>query len=108
MLFGYILVWMDLIDDFWVVVCNMLGVMGFVGVIFCLLVFVFDDVVKFLFLWGLMRKVVKGVVSMVVVVEVGGLECLVVEVDYEVGELVIVMDGLFVILLVMISEVNVE
>lgn len=29
--FGYVLVEMIMIDDFWYIVCNMLGVIGFVG-----------------------------------------------------------------------------
>lgn len=63
---------------------------------------------KFLLPRGSTRKAAKGAASTAVAAEAGGLERPVVEVDYEVGESVTVMDGPFATLPATISEVNAE
>ena len=67
-----------------------------------------DDVVKFLLPPGAAKKPVKGAAATAASAEVGGLERPVVEVDYEVGESVTVMDGPFATLPATINEVNAE
>ncbi|HWT49958.1 MAG TPA: transcription termination/antitermination protein NusG, partial [Mycobacterium sp.] len=67
-----------------------------------------DDVVKFLLPRGATKKAVKGAASTAAVTEAGGLERPAVEVDYEVGESVTVMDGPFATLPATINEVNAE
>jgi transcription termination/antitermination protein NusG len=105
---GYILVRMDLTDDSWSAVRNTPGVTGFVGATSRPSPLSLDDVVKFLVPQGQAKKSVKGAASTAAAAAEGGLERPVVEVDYEVGESVTVMDGPFATLPATISEVNAE
>ena len=105
---GYILVRMDLTDDSWAAVRNTPGVTGFVGATSRPSALTLDDVVKFLLPRGAAKKPAKGAASTAVAAEAGGLERAAVEVDYEVGESVTVMDGPFATLPATISEVNAE
>jgi transcriptional antiterminator NusG len=105
---GYILVRMDLTDDSWAAVRNTPGVTGFVGATSRPSALRLDDVVKFLLPPGAAKKSVKGAAATAASAEVGGLERPVVEVDYEVGESVTVMDGPFATLPATINEVNAE
>ena len=104
---GYILVRMDLTDESWSAVRNTPGVTGFVGATSKPSALVLDDVVKFLLPPGAAKKAAKGAAS-TAAAEVGGLERPVLEVDYEVGESVTVMDGPFATLPATINEVNAE
>jgi len=104
---GYILVRMDLTDESWSTVRNTPGVTGFVGATSRPSALTLDDVVKFLLPRGAAKKVAKGAAS-TAAAGVGGLERPVIEVDYEVGESVTVMDGPFATLPATISEVNAE
>jgi transcriptional antiterminator NusG len=105
---GYILVRMDLTDDSWSAVRNTPGVTGFVGATSRPSALSLDDVVKFLLPQGAAKKPAKGAASAAAAASDGGLERPVVEVDYEVGESVTVMDGPFATLPASISEVNAE
>ena len=105
---GYILVRMDLTDDSWSAVRNTPGVTGFVGATSRPSALALDDVVKFLLPPGAAKKATKGAASTAAAAETGGLERPVVEVDYEVGESVTVMDGPFATLPATINEVNGE
>jgi transcription termination/antitermination protein NusG len=105
---GYILVRMDLTDESWSAVRNTPGVTGFVGATSKPSALTLDDVVKFLLPPGSAKKVAKGAASTTATAEVGGLERPVLEVDYEVGESVTVMDGPFATLPATINEVNAE
>jgi transcription termination/antitermination protein NusG len=105
---GYILVRMDLTDDSWAAVRNTPGVTGFVGATSRPSALALDDVVKFLLPRGAAKKAAKGAASTATVAEAGGLERPTIEVDYEVGESVTVMDGPFATLPATISEVNGE
>jgi transcriptional antiterminator NusG len=105
---GYILVRMDLTDDSWSAVRNTPGVTGFVGATSRPSALSLDDVVKFLLPRGATKKAAKGAATTAAAAEVGGLERPAIEVDYEVGESVTVMDGPFATLPATISEVNGE
>ncbi|WP_406817101.1 transcription termination/antitermination protein NusG [Mycobacterium sp. M23085] len=105
---GYILVRMDLTDDSWAAVRNTPGVTGFVGATSRPSALTLDDVVKFLLPRGATKKAAKGAATTAAAAEVGGLERPAIEVDYEVGESVTVMDGPFATLPATISEVNGE
>ena len=105
---GYILVRMDLTDESWSTVRNTPGVTGFVGATSRPSSLSLDDVVKFLLPRGAAKKAAKGAASTAAAAGVGGLERPVIEVDYEVGESVTVMDGPFATLPATISEVNAE
>ncbi|MEY8018069.1 transcription termination/antitermination protein NusG [Mycobacterium servetii] len=105
---GYILVRMDLTDDSWAAVRNTPGVTGFVGATSRPSALTLDDVVKFLLPRGAAKKPAKGAAGTAVAAETGGLERPAVEVDYEVGESVTVMDGPFATLPATINEVNAE
>jgi len=105
---GYILVRMDLTDDSWAAVRNTPGVTGFVGATSRPSALALDDVVKFLLPPGAAKKATKGVATATTTAEAGGLERPVIEVDYEVGESVTVMDGPFATLPATINEVNAE
>jgi transcriptional antiterminator NusG len=105
---GYILVRMDLTDDSWAAVRNTPGVTGFVGATSRPSALALDDVVKFLLPPGAAKKAAKGAATATATAEAGGLERPVVEVDYEVGESVTVMDGPFATLPATINEVNAE
>ncbi|MDD7811528.1 transcription termination/antitermination protein NusG [Mycobacterium sp. CSUR Q5927] len=105
---GYILVRMDLTDDSWSAVRNTPGVTGFVGATSRPTSLPLDDVVKFLLPQGAAKKQARGAASTAAAAHEGGLERPVIEVDYEVGESVTVMDGPFATLPASISEVNAE
>ena len=105
---GYILVRMDLTDDSWSAVRNTPGVTGFVGATSRPSALMLDDVVKFLLPQGAAKKAVKGAASTAAAASEGGLERPVIEVDFEVGESVTVMDGPFATLPATINEVNGE
>jgi transcriptional antiterminator NusG len=104
---GYILVRMDLTDDSWSAVRNTPGVTGFVGATSRPSALTLNEVVKFLLPQGPAKKPAKGAASTTAAAP-EGLERPVVEVDYEVGESVTVMDGPFATLPASISEVNAE
>jgi transcription termination/antitermination protein NusG len=105
---GYILVRMDLTDESWSAVRNTPGVTGFVGATSKPSALTLNDVVKFLLPQGAAKKPAKGTAAAAAAVADGGLERAVVEVDYEVGESVTVMDGPFATLPATINEVNAE
>jgi transcription termination/antitermination protein NusG len=105
---GYILVRMDLTDESWSAVRNTPGVTGFVGATSKPSALTLNDVVKFLLPQGAAKKPAKGTAAAATAVADGGLERPVVEVDYEVGESVTVMDGPFATLPATINEVNAE
>jgi transcriptional antiterminator NusG len=105
---GYILVRMELTDESWAVVRNTPGVTGFVGLSSKPSPLRLDDVVKFLLPQGAAKKPAKGAASTAAAASEGGLERAVIEVDYEVGESVTVMDGPFATLPATINEVNAE
>ena len=105
---GYILVRMDLTDESWSAVRNTPGVTGFVGATSKPSALTLNDVVKFLLPQGAAKKPAKGTAAAAAAVAEGGLERPVVEVDYEVGESVTVMDGPFATLPATINEVNAE
>ncbi|MGB8408187.1 MAG: transcription termination/antitermination protein NusG [Mycobacterium sp.] len=108
---GYILVRMELNDESWGAVRNTPGVTGFVGATSRPSALSLDDVVKFLLPQGAAKKPAKstgGAAASGAAAETGGLERPVIEVDFEVGESVTVMDGPFATLPASISEVNAE
>ncbi|MDD7966031.1 transcription termination/antitermination protein NusG [Actinomycetospora lemnae] len=102
---GYILVRMELNDASWSAVRNTPGVTGFVGATSRPSPLTLDEVVKFLLPRQETPKKAKGA-------EKSGAEDFggkpAVEVDFEVGESVTVMDGPFATLPASISEVNVD
>jgi len=102
---GYILVRMDLNDQSWGAVRNTPGVTGFVGATSKPSPLAIDDVVKFLLPRVEQPKAAAGR-SGGAAASVGGKA--VVEVDFEVGESVTVMDGPFATLPATINEVNVD
>jgi len=104
---GYILVRMDLTDDSWSTVRNTPGVTGFVGATSHPSPLSLNDVVKFLLPQGATKKAAKAAAAGTAA-EPGGIERAPVEVDFEVGESVTVMDGPFATLPASISEVNAE
>ena len=106
---GYILVRMDLTDDSWAAVRNTPGVTGFVGATSRPTPLSLDDVVKFLLPQGAAKKAGQGRLRR----GFGRrprprLERPEIQVDFEVGESVTVMDGPFATLPATISEVNAE
>jgi transcription termination/antitermination protein NusG len=106
---GYILVRMDLTDDSWSAVRNTPGVTGFVGATSRPTALSLDDVVKFLLPQGAAKKAAKATSTTAPgAIAESGLHRPVVEVDFEVGESVTVMDGPFATLPASISEINVE
>jgi transcriptional antiterminator NusG len=108
---GYILVRMELNDESWGAVRNTPGVTGFVGATSRPSALSLDDVVKFLLPQGAAKKPAKSTGAAAAsgaAAETGGLERPVIEVDFEVGESVTVMDGPFATLPASISEVNAE
>ena len=102
---GYILVRMELNDASWSAVRNTPGVTGFVGATSRPSPLTLDEVVKFLLPRQETPKKAKGA-------DKSGTESFgakpAVEVDFEVGESVTVMDGPFATLPASISEVNVD
>jgi transcriptional antiterminator NusG len=103
---GYILVRMELNDESWGAVRNTPGVTGFVGATSRPSALSLDDVVKFLLPQGPAKKVAKAAPGAGPAET--GIERAPVEVDFEVGESVTVMDGPFATLPASISEVNAE
>jgi transcriptional antiterminator NusG len=104
---GYILVRMELNDESWGAVRNTPGVTGFVGATSRPSPLSLDDVVKFL-LPPAAKKSGKAASTAAAAAEAGGIERTPIEVDFEVGESVTVMDGPFATLPASISEVNAE
>ncbi len=105
---GYILVRMELNDESWGAVRNTPGVTGFVGATSRPSPLSLDDVVKFLLPPAAAKKPGKAAASTAAAAETGGIERTPIEVDFEVGESVTVMDGPFATLPASISEVNAE
>jgi transcriptional antiterminator NusG len=102
---GYILVRMDLNDQSWGAVRNTPGVTGFVGATSKPSPLTHDDVIKFL----LPRVEPKQAAATGKAADVAaGPGKAAVEVDFEIGESVTVMDGPFATLPATISEVNVD
>ncbi len=101
---GYILVRMDLNDTSWSVVRNTPGVTGFVGATAKPSPLNLDDVVKFLLPRTEQPK--QPVTAGKAGTTASGKP--IVEIDFEVGESVTVMDGPFATLPATISEVNVD
>jgi len=102
---GYILVRMDLNDASWSAVRNTPGVTGFVGATSRPSALTLDEVLKFLAPRVAQAKVAVGAGK-----HAGGIGGAkpTIEVDFEVGESVTVMDGPFATLPATINEVNVD
>ena len=109
---GYILVRMDLNDESWGAVRNTPGVTGFVGLTSKPSPLTMNEVVKFLLPESARTKPAKdkaGAASDGAAASGGAVsQGPAVEVDFEVGESVTVMDGPFATLPATISEVNVD
>ena len=103
---GYILVRMDLNDQSWGAVRNTPGVTGFVGATSKPSPLTHDDVIKFLLPRVEPKQAAASGKTADVATGAGGKAA--VEVDFEVGESVTVMDGPFATLPATISEVNVD
>jgi transcription termination/antitermination protein NusG len=101
---GYILVRMDLNDQSWGAVRNTPGVTGFVGATSKPSPLTHDDVIKFLLPRVEAKQAAGGGKSDVST----GSGKSTIEVDFEVGESVTVMDGPFATLPATINEVNVD
>ncbi|HEY2224962.1 transcription termination/antitermination protein NusG [Actinomycetospora sp.] len=104
---GYILVRMDLNDASWSAVRNTPGVTGFVGATSRPSPLTLNEVVKFLLPRQETPKKAKGTSDAAAGSAAAGTPSPV-EVDFEVGESVTVMDGPFATLPASISEVNVD
>ncbi|MGU3437794.1 transcription termination/antitermination protein NusG [Actinomycetes bacterium M1A6_2h] len=103
---GYILVRMELNDESWGAVRNTPGVTGFVGATSRPSPLTINEVVKFLLPQEEKKKVTAG--GGAPEVSSDGTSKPTIEVDFEVGESVTVMDGPFATLPASISEVNAE
>ena len=105
---GYILVRMDLNDESWGAVRNTPGVTGFVGATSRPSPLTLNEVIKFLLPQQEQKK--QAAAATVAASETGGESFAkpLIEVDFEVGESVTVMDGPFATLPASISEVNAE
>ena len=105
---GYILVRMDLNDESWGAVRNTPGVTGFVGATSRPSPLTLNEVIKFLLPQQEQKK--QAAAATVSAGETGGESFAkpLIEVDFEVGESVTVMDGPFATLPASISEVNAE
>ena len=105
---GYILVRMDLNDESWGAVRNTPGVTGFVGATSRPSPLTLNEVTKFLLPQQEQKK--QAAAATVSAGETGGESFAkpLIEVDFEVGESVTVMDGPFATLPASISEVNAE
>ena len=101
---GYILVRMDLNDASWSAVRNTPGVTGFVGATSRPSPLSIDDVLKFL----LPKQEERKPAASGKAAAAGSGARLTVEVDFEIGESVTVMDGPFATLPATISEVNAD
>ncbi|MCW4352850.1 transcription termination/antitermination protein NusG [Hoyosella sp. YIM 151337] len=105
---GYILVRMILNDESWGVVRNTPGVTGFVGATSRPSPISINEVVKFLLPPQTRKKAPAGAAAGGAPQETGVAAKPAIEVDFEVGESVTVMDGPFATLPASISEVNAE
>ncbi|WP_040798790.1 transcription termination/antitermination protein NusG [Nocardia higoensis] len=106
---GYILVRMELNDESWGAVRNTPGVTGFVGATSRPSPLSIDDVVKFLVPASQQKKAPAAAAAASAESGAGDVAPKpVIEVDFEVGESVTVMDGPFATLPASISEVNAE
>ncbi|CAM3787374.1 transcription termination/antitermination protein NusG [Tsukamurella strandjordii] len=108
---GYILVRMDLNDESWGAVRNTPGVTGFVGLTSKPSPLTMNEVVKFLLPESARRKPAKDKAGAEGAAATSGgavSQGPAVEVDFEVGESVTVMDGPFATLPASISEINAE
>ncbi|MEU4843102.1 transcription termination/antitermination protein NusG [Nocardia testacea] len=107
---GYILVRMDLNDESWGAVRNTPGVTGFVGATSRPSPLTINEVVKFLVPASQQKKAAAPAAAAAGTETVGGEVKAkpTIEVDFEVGESVTVMDGPFATLPATISEVNAE
>lgn len=107
---GYILVRMELNDESWGAVRNTPGVTGFVGATSRPSPLSIDDVVKFLVPAAQQKKAVADAAA-AAAGDTSGSSSIVkptIDVDFEVGESVTVMDGPFATLPASISEINAE
>ncbi|MFD7842680.1 transcription termination/antitermination protein NusG [Nocardia sp. NPDC059764] len=107
---GYILVRMELNDESWGAVRNTPGVTGFVGATSRPSPLTIPDVVKFL-VPAAQQKKAAAPAAAAAAATAGGEAAVakpIIEVDFEVGESVTVMDGPFATLPASISEVNAE
>ncbi|WP_330257490.1 transcription termination/antitermination protein NusG [Nocardia sp. NBC_00565] len=105
---GYILVRMELNDESWGAVRNTPGVTGFVGATSRPSPLSIDDVVKFLVPAAQQQKKPAAEAAGAASASTDLAPKPVIEVDFEVGESVTVMDGPFATLPASISEVNAE
>jgi len=105
---GYILVRMELNDQSWGAVRNTPGVTGFVGATSRPSPLSHDDVIKFLLPKVEPKQPAAAGAGAKADVAAGAAGKAAVEVDFEVGESVTVMDGPFATLPASISEVNAE
>lgn len=105
---GYILVRMDLNDESWGAVRNTPGVTGFVGATSRPSPLSLDDVVKFLVPAEKQKKAPAAAATAAPETTAETAAKPAIEVDFEVGESVTVMDGPFATLPATISEVNAE
>lgn len=105
---GYILVRMDLNDESWGAVRNTPGVTGFVGATSRPSPLTLDEVIKFLLPEQEQKKAAASAASPAGSSSGDSASKPVIEVDFEVGESVTVMDGPFATLPASISEVNAE
>ena len=105
---GYILVRMDLNDESWGAVRNTPGVTGFVGATSRPSPLSINDVVKFLVPADQQQKKPAAAAAASTEAAAEPLTKPAIEVDFEVGESVTVMDGPFATLPASISEVNAE
>ncbi|MFW0786094.1 transcription termination/antitermination protein NusG [Gordonia sp. CPCC 206044] len=105
---GYILVRMDLNDDSWGAVRNTPGVTGFVGMTSKPSPLSLDEVLQFLMPRVETKKPAAAKSAGEGVEAAAAAATSVIEVDFEVGESVTVMDGPFATLPASISEVNAE
>ncbi|MBY6413568.1 transcription termination/antitermination protein NusG [Rhodococcus sp. BP-252] len=105
---GYILVRMDLNDESWGAVRNTPGVTGFVGATSRPSPLTINEVVKFLMPQQGEKKEAKAAGATTDATAAETTAKPTIEVDFEVGESVTVMDGPFATLPASISEVNAE
>ncbi|MFC9436818.1 transcription termination/antitermination protein NusG [Nocardia sp. NPDC057030] len=105
---GYILVRMELNDESWGAVRNTPGVTGFVGATSRPSPLSIDDVVKFLVPAAQQKKAPAAAGTGTSESSTESVSKPAIEVDFEVGESVTVMDGPFATLPASISEVNAE
>jgi transcriptional antiterminator NusG len=106
---GYILVRMDLNDESWGAVRNTPGVTGFVGATSRPSPLTINEVVKFLVPASQQKKAAAPAAAAAGAETAGETKAKpTIEVDFEVGESVTVMDGPFATLPATISEVNAE